>query len=186
MRQVIFDHLNYAAIISAREVGVYAALCALATYDRQQLAAVVINNPPFKQFLELEPRLLNALRLFNAGDYERCLTVLEELRPTLLLDMHLAKHVATLYEHIRKRGLVAYCLPYSCADLTVMARAFNTGVEELQTELFQLIVDKKMHVSVWALSYDLCECLHRHASTAKTNNCTRLLLTSDSVHTNER
>lgn len=133
-------------MISAREVGVYGALCALATFDRTRLSKEVINNVTFKQFLELEPSLLHALREYNAGQYESCLNVLEAAKPNLRLDMHLARHLNKLYDLVRKRGMVAFFTPYSCVDMTRMARAFNTTSEKLEEEVLQLIIEKKISV----------------------------------------
>jgi COP9 signalosome complex subunit 1 len=114
------------------------------------------------QFLELEPQMLHVLRQFNAGDYEKCLTALNDLRPNLMLDLYLARHVSTLYDMIRKRGkchslltsslfylgMVSFFAPYMCADMRIMARAFNTTVTLLQDELCVLIFEEKIKVII--------------------------------------
>lgn len=66
---------------------------------------------------------------FYACRYARCLRSLDALKPSLLLDLHLAEHVAPLYAQIRSRALVQYTSPFSSVHLAGMAEAFNTSAE---------------------------------------------------------
>ncbi|KAI1301667.1 COP9 signalosome complex subunit 1 [Halotydeus destructor] len=145
-----FDHFANDAgeIISPNNVAIYGGLCALATYDRSELHKNVIASSSFKLFLELEPQLRDAITRFYNSQYARCLSILDEIRDNLLLDIYLAPHVATLYNHIRNRALVQYFSPYISADMKKMASAFNTSVTALEDELMQLILEGQIQARI--------------------------------------
>ncbi|XP_043215295.1 COP9 signalosome complex subunit 1-like [Amphibalanus amphitrite] len=143
-----FDHCDLPELISPSNVAVYGGLCALATYSRAQLKTDVIGSASFKLFLELEPQLRDALHRFHESSYADCLRMLDEMRDTLLLDLHLSRYVRQLYAMIRNRGLVQYFSPYASADLRKMAAAFNTTVPELENELMGLILDGQIQARI--------------------------------------
>ena len=122
-------------------VAIYGGLCALATFDRDELQKYVINGVQFKPFLELEPQLRDAIFKFHESKYALCLKSLSESRDSFLLDMYLAPHVDVLYKKIRNRALIQYFSPYLMADLNKMAVAFNRTVNQLEIEIMQLILD---------------------------------------------
>uniref|UniRef100_A0A2K6T1C2 COP9 signalosome complex subunit 1 n=1 Tax=Saimiri boliviensis boliviensis TaxID=39432 RepID=A0A2K6T1C2_SAIBB len=122
-------------------VAVYGGLCALATFDRQELQRNVISSSSFKLFLELEPQVRDIIFKFYESKYASCLKMLDEMKDNLLLDMYLAPHVRTLYTQIRNRALIQYFSPYVSADMHRMAAAFNTTVAALEDELTQLILE---------------------------------------------
>jgi len=144
----VFDHCDLPELLSPSNVAVYGGLCALATYDRAQLKTDVISSPSFKLFLELEPQLRDAIHKFHDSQYADSLRMLDELRETLLLDLHLARYVRQLYAMIRNRGLVQYFSPYASADMRKMAEAFNTTVPELEDELMKLILDGQIQARI--------------------------------------
>uniref|UniRef100_A0A3B4AAQ8 PCI domain-containing protein n=1 Tax=Periophthalmus magnuspinnatus TaxID=409849 RepID=A0A3B4AAQ8_9GOBI len=128
-------------LLSPSNVAVYGGLCALATFDRQELQRNVISSSSFKLFLELEPQIRDIIFKFYESKYASCLKLLDEMKDNLLLDMYLAPHIKTLYSQIRNRALIQYFSPYVSADMTKMALAFNTTVAALEDELTQLILE---------------------------------------------
>lgn len=144
-----FDHFNTDTgdLLSPSNVAVYGGLCALATYDRNELFKDVISSAAFKLFLELEPQLRDAITKFYNSMYARCLSILDEIKDNLLLDIYLAPHVSNLYNLIRNRALVQYFSPYLSADMNRMAIAFNTNVILLEDELMHLILDGQIQVT---------------------------------------
>jgi len=128
-------------ILAPVNIAVYGSLCALATYSRQELANHLINSASFKQFAELDPQLREAVSRFYESKYASCLSILQEIKNSLLLDMYLAPHVERLYRAIRNKALVQYFEPYSTASMHKMAAAFNTSVNELEREITTLIYD---------------------------------------------
>uniref|UniRef100_A0A667X7E1 COP9 signalosome complex subunit 1 n=1 Tax=Myripristis murdjan TaxID=586833 RepID=A0A667X7E1_9TELE len=136
-----FDHCDFPELLSPSNVAVYGGMCALATFDRQELQRNVISSSSFKLFLELEPQVRDIIFKFYESKYASCLKMLDEIKDNLLLDMYLAPHVRTLYTQIRNRALIQYFSPYVSADMTKMAQAFNTTVGALEDELTQLILE---------------------------------------------
>ncbi|KAM3860156.1 COP9 signalosome complex subunit 1 isoform 2-T2 [Diretmus argenteus] len=136
-----FDHCDFPELLSPSNVAVYGGMCALATFDRQELQKNVISSSSFKLFLELEPQVRDIIFKFYESKYASCLKMLDEIKDNLLLDMYLAPHVRTLYTQIRNRALIQYFSPYVSADMTNMAQAFNTTVAALEDELTQLILE---------------------------------------------
>ncbi|RMB95174.1 hypothetical protein DUI87_28161 [Hirundo rustica rustica] len=140
-KHVINMCLNVIKLLSPSNVAVYGGLCALATFDRQELQRNVISSSSFKLFLELEPQVRDIIFKFYESKYASCLKMLDEMKDNLLLDMYLAPHVRTLYTQIRNRALIQYFSPYVSADMRKMATAFNTTVAALEDELTQLILE---------------------------------------------
>uniref|UniRef100_A0A8C6WFJ6 COP9 signalosome complex subunit 1 n=1 Tax=Neogobius melanostomus TaxID=47308 RepID=A0A8C6WFJ6_9GOBI len=139
--QASFDHCDCPELLSPSNVAVYGGLCALATFDRQELQRNIISSSSFKLFLELEPQIRDIIFKFYESKYASCLKLLDEIKDNMLLDMYLAPHIRTLYSQIRNRALIQYFSPYVSADMTKMAQAFNTTVAALEDELTQLILE---------------------------------------------
>jgi len=132
---------RFPEVIAQQDVAVYAGLCSLATFDRQELKKKVIDNSAFKGFMELAPEMREALDEFYSSRYAPCLNRLEKMKASLLLDIHLHQHVESLYQRIRDRALIQYTSPFSSVDMNTMAEAFNTSVVGLEKELCALIRD---------------------------------------------
>lgn len=146
--QANFDYADCPELISASNIAIYGALCALATFDRQELQKNVISSSSFKLFLELEPQLRDVIFKFYESKYGQCLKLLDEIRDNLLLDMYIAPHVNTLYTKIRNRALIQYFSPYLSADMHKMAVAFNRSVPALENELMHLILDGQIQARI--------------------------------------
>lgn len=135
-------------ILSANNVAIYGGLCALASYNREELRRKVLQCADFKLFLELEPQLREAIIRFMESKYPDCLKLLDELKDAFMLDIYLAPHVKPLYKLIRSRAMIQYFTPYISTNLHLMASAFNTTVAELEEELMRLILDGKIQARI--------------------------------------
>merc|ERR1719414_506970 len=142
------DHCDLTDIMSTQNIATYGGLCALATFDRGDLFKQVIASSSFKLFLELDPQLREVISNFHGSKYGKCLSLLEEMKDNLMLDMYLAPHVSSLYAMIRNRSLVQYFSPYLSADLKLMASSFNTTVNDLENELMSLILDGQIQARI--------------------------------------
>lgn len=143
-----FDHCDFPELLSTSNIAMYGGLCALASFDRQELQKQVIQSRTFKLFLEVEPQLRDILYKFYESKYASCLNMMDSLKDNLLLDMYLAPHLNTLYTQIRNRALIQYFSPYLSADMTKMAVSFNTSVSALEDELMQLILDGQIQARI--------------------------------------
>ncbi|XP_002137408.2 COP9 signalosome complex subunit 1b-like [Drosophila pseudoobscura] len=134
--------------VSLNDVAVYGGLCALATFDRPELKRQVIASTSFKLFLEQEPQVRDIIFMFHESKYASCLTLLDEIRDNLLVQMYIAPHVSTLYAKIRQRAMIQYFSPYQSADMHKMAVAFNSSVGDLENEVVQLIQDGHLQARI--------------------------------------
>jgi len=139
---------NFAEVIAPQDIAVYGGLCALATFDRAELKSKVIDNNPFKNFLELTPDIRELILDFYSSRYASCLTYLQKMKNDLLLDIHLHEHVDKLYQEIRNKALIQYFNPFISVNLNSMATAFNTNVTGLEKELTRLIMDNKIQARI--------------------------------------
>ena len=135
-------------VIHSTDVAVYAALCALATFDRDELKKRVVDNQAFKGFLEFEPLIRDCILDFYNCRYAGCLAFLDKFKPSLTLDIHLFDHVNHLYTKIRQRALIQYFSPYTSVNLHTMAAAFNTPVDALEKEMASLIMDGQISARI--------------------------------------
>ncbi|URD80004.1 COP9 signalosome complex subunit [Musa troglodytarum] len=139
---------NYTDVIAQQDVATYGGLCSLASFDRPELKNKVIDNINFRNFLELVPEVRELINDFYASRYASCLEYLENLKPNLLLDIHLHDHVETLYTNIRHKAIIQYTHPFISVDLHTMAGAFKTSVAGLEKELEVLITDDKIQARI--------------------------------------
>jgi hypothetical protein len=96
---------------------------------------------------------------FCASRYGSCLKYLGELRPELLLDLHLRPHVAALYDKVRERCLLQFFAPYLSVDLQRMAAAFHCSPAQLEAEVAGLIMAGRLPARVDSQA----KALHRRA-----------------------
>jgi len=127
---------------------VYGGLCALASFDRAELKAKVIDNPEFKNFLELEPHIRELIQSFYHSRYKTCLQIMEDWKNDFLLDYHIHGHIEALYDHIRRKALIQYFSPFLTVDLVKMATSFSTDVPALERELARLIRDDQIQARI--------------------------------------
>nr|XP_043624640.1 COP9 signalosome complex subunit 1 [Erigeron canadensis] len=139
---------NYSEVIAPQDVATYGGLCALASFDRAELKAKVIDNINFRNFLELVPEVRELIHDFYSSRYASCLQYLVNLKANLMLDIHLHDHVDALYVRIRNKALIQYTHPFVSVDLNMMADAFKTSVSGLQKELEGLITDNQIQARI--------------------------------------
>ncbi len=135
-------------VLSANDIAVYGSLLALATMDRRELQAKVLENSKFRAFLELEPHIRRAITQFVNGRYADCLSILAAYRPDYLLDLYLQKHIGTIYAQIRSKCITNYLVPFSCVTIESMDAAFAGPDESIESELAAMIQDGVVHARI--------------------------------------
>lgn len=166
-----FDLGSFKDVMSPADVALYAGLTALATFERAELKAKVLDNAQFRNFLELVPRVRELLGDFYNSRYGACLAALESFRAEMMLDIHLHDHVQTLFDAIRNKALTQYFSPYTAVDLNRMATAFNTNVSGLEKELARLIMDNSIQARIDSHK----KVLHARTADARNTTFTRAL-----------
>ncbi|KAJ6679612.1 26S PROTESOME SUBUNIT 6 [Salix purpurea] len=139
---------SYNEVIAPQDVATYGGLCALASFDRTELKSKIIDNPNFRNILELVPEVRELIHDFYSSHYASCLDYLGNLKANLMLDIHLHDHVQTLYDQIRNKALIQYTHPFVSVDLQMMANAFKTTVAGLGKELETLIADNQIQARI--------------------------------------
>jgi COP9 signalosome complex subunit 1 len=126
-------------ILSPNDVAIYGGLCALASMERNEMHAKVLENSNFRTYLELEPHVRRAITFFVNSRYSACLSILEAYRVDYLLDIHLQKHVDNLYHLVRSKSIVQYFIPFSCVTLDSLNSAFAAPGKSIEKELVNMI-----------------------------------------------
>ncbi|KAK4157947.1 26S proteasome subunit RPN7-domain-containing protein [Chaetomidium leptoderma] len=130
---------TYSELASQSDVAIYGGLLALASMDRNELQANVLDNAHFRTFLEQAPHIRRAVAQFVSGRYSACIAILESYRPDYLLDIHLQKHTARIYAQIRSKCIIQYLIPFSCVSLDTMNKAFGGPDQGVEDELADMI-----------------------------------------------
>ncbi|KAE8151078.1 COP9 signalosome subunit 1 [Aspergillus avenaceus] len=116
---------SFNEVLTSNDVAVYGGLCALASMDRNELQRRVLDNNSFRNFLELEPHIRRAISFFCNSKFRPCLEILESYQADYLLDVHLQRHVSTLYTRIRTKSIQQYLIPFSRVTLDSMSKIFS-------------------------------------------------------------
>lgn len=135
-------------IASPADIATYGGLLALATMDRGLLQARTIDNPSFRYYLEHEPQIRKSISLFVNGRYSLCLESLEPLRPDVLLDIHMQRHVDTIFRMIRRKCIVQYFVPFSCVTIKTLEAEFSAQGKSMDDELVEMIQDDQLNARV--------------------------------------
>ncbi|ORX58618.1 PCI-domain-containing protein [Piromyces finnis] len=135
-------------IIAPNDIAIYGGLCALVAFTRSELKNKVIENTKFKTFLELEPQILDLIKAFYNSKYITMLEILDSIKSSLLLDIHLKAHVEDLYKIINEKAFVQYFSPFQTVDMNKMAKSFNMSVTELQEKLVKLIASNSIKARI--------------------------------------
>lgn len=135
---------SYAEVASPNDVAVFGGVLALATMERREMQASVLENANFRTYLELEPLLRKAISCYINGRYKYCLDILDTYKADLLLDIYMQKHVELLYSTIRNKCIVQFLIPYSVVTLELMNETFGRPGESIEDELAKMISRREL------------------------------------------
>jgi len=139
---------TFVDIMSPQDVAVYGVLCALASLERKQVQATMLDSATFRECLNMVPQIRDLAVDFCNCKYGVCLSALEKMKEALSLDVHLHAQVDTLCQQIRNKGMVQYFSPFLSVSLHSMAEAFNTSVDGIQSEVAALIGAKQLDAKI--------------------------------------
>ena len=69
----------------------------MAAFDRDELKSAVLESSIFRNFLDLKPKIRDAIQDLFSSKYGAGLTALEAMKGELKLDIHLKDHVNNLF-----------------------------------------------------------------------------------------
>ena len=141
---------NFNTTITCEDIALYGGLLSIATFDRSELRKYVMVERKYflNNFLPLFPVVREIVLDFYHGRYSLCLRALTQLKPRLLLDIHLSRHTTTLLAMITDRCILQYCTPYSVIDLNRMTTALDMDVVQLEALLEKLISEDKLQAMI--------------------------------------
>lgn len=137
-------------VMTPNDIATYGGLCALASMDSSELKKYVLENQPFRQFLELEPHLRRAIGMYCSSKFAACLAVLNSYSADYKLDVYLQKHFGPIYQQIRTKAMVHWLSAFSAITFDEIEKAFpaekSGGSEQsrLEDELEKLIMAGKL------------------------------------------
>lgn len=154
------------------DIALYGTLCGLVSLEREKLQSL-LDTPGF---LDLVPRLRDALQFYCRADHPACLRTLHQLYPMLELDMILAPHLEDLFEGILHRLCMEYLKPYRKVNLTHMASIFGVPTDRMITILADLIRVGKIEASRIDCQAQTLERLSEEAVLYRRQHATKLKL----------
>jgi len=142
------DEESYNEILTPNDVAIYGGLCALASFNRDELQDFVLDHKTFRNYLELEPHIRRAISFFVSAKYSACLSILESWKADYLLDIYLQPHLETLYHQIRTKAIHQFFIPFSSVTFAALATAFNTDEPTIEAEVTQMIKQGKLDARI--------------------------------------
>ena len=134
-------------VLVPQDVAVYGMLCALATWDRDELRKRMQDlSKNWIKGLTSVPAIWEIVDCFVNCKYAQGLEALERIRPGFDLDIFLAKHIEPLCEQIRQSAIIQFFTPFRSLRLASMAEVFRVTPDALQMELAELIRKKRLDV----------------------------------------
>eukprot|EP01039_Chlorochromonas_danica_P010043 gene10043-11114_t len=133
-------------LLSAREIGLYSLICAVASFDRRALRRELLDQRPFvARFLLPDPRLRVMVSSLSSGQYAVFLHELRLLLPRMQVDFHLAERAERLVDLCSQQLLRHYLAPYcmvtfdrACQDLSLSEEDMIRMVVSLNQSLSTL------------------------------------------------
>jgi COP9 signalosome complex subunit 1 len=132
---------NFTDFVTDQDITLYAGLCALASFDREELKEKLLGSANFKPFLELNPQVVQLVDEVLGCRYQAAISSLTQLTQQIEYDFFLGAKAEELLELIRSRTIAQFLVPYKCIRLETVAEAFNTTAAGIEGELVKLIQD---------------------------------------------
>jgi len=148
---------NFSEILSKRDVGVYAALCALAVLKRDSLKEQLLDNFKIMGYLKRAPIIKRLANAMHDSKYNIVMKTLSDLMRDFRLDYYLHSVADSLVDLVRGKALVQYFEPFSSMNLTRMARDFGVELKHIEDELHKAILSGQVKAKIDLANHTLIE-----------------------------
>jgi len=138
---------KYNHVICLKDIAIYGSFCALASFNRPELKAM-LENEEWKKFLELVPLWKKIIKAYIDSRYAECFQKINMQKPTLLLDIYLAPNFSLLDTNIHERAFQQYFRPFASVKIPSMAKAFNINPVDVEQILVDLIKKEKIQARI--------------------------------------
>lgn len=138
-------------LVRVEDLGMYAGLCALASFSRQNLHVLANKDPVFAAFTAASGPNAFASRAVDAFlrlGFAEASTIINDSRWTLRRDMHLGPVLDDLLSHIADRARVDYLRAHARASLPQMAAVFGVDTPTLIHDLIRLVSSKSLNLQI--------------------------------------
>jgi len=139
------DKFNH--VICIKDIAIYGSFCALASFDRSDLKAM-LQKVEWKKFLELVPMWKKIIKAYIDSRYAECFQLINFQKPTLLLDLYLESNFSLLDTYIHERAFQQYFRPFASVKIPSMAKAFNIPPVDVEQILVDLIKKEKIQARI--------------------------------------
>ncbi|KAG5355925.1 COP9 signalosome complex subunit 1 [Yarrowia sp. B02] len=136
-----FEYLkHYTDVALAQDVGRYIAVCALVSFSRAQLSALVNQNFGFSELVGADSDTMKMLQSFLDSEFRDFFKHWNPLVQELRFDLVLGDIQGTVDSLLRERALIQAIFPYTQFRLDELAHSFDMKLDDLETLLRQMIV----------------------------------------------
>lgn len=94
--------------------------------------------------MEIVPQTSDIIENFLNGRYMEFQQSLAAITHALQFDLFFGHRIHALVGQIRKKALIQYVTPYKVIDMREIAKAFDLSIEQIESEIAELIVKKKI------------------------------------------
>ena len=123
----------------------YMLLCKIMTGNSDDINQLLTN----KAALRYSGRQIDAMRAVAAAHKERSLKQFAQAQLDFGVeikgDVVVSAHLAELYSNLLEQNLIRLIEPYSCVEITHIAKLIELPVDQVERKLSQMILDKRFH-----------------------------------------
>ncbi|CDW76767.1 cop9 signalosome complex subunit 1 [Stylonychia lemnae] len=134
--------------ISQQDLAYYVIVCSLSSMKRSDLKSQIMNSSNYKNIMEQAPNASETIESLLNGRYMEFLTQLNQIQVALKFDPFLGHKIGQIIGEIRKKALIQYVTPYKVIDMREIAKAFDLSIEQIEAEIADLIVSKKIQAKI--------------------------------------
>lgn len=130
------------------DLAVYIVLGCLASMDRKDIKADVVQSKSFLVFSEDEPRLSELLDSFVNCKFSRVVQILDNIRREYVLDYFIGKSILGICEEIKNRCMVQFLKAFKRIKISDLAINFEMSEKTVEEKLAKLITDGKVDARI--------------------------------------
>nr|CEL74043.1 TPA: hypothetical protein BN1205_048890 [Toxoplasma gondii VEG] len=132
-------------VCTPEDVALYAMLCCLAVYNRDELKEQLAEDAPLRNVLEPSPVALRAAILFALSDFEQAFKVVCDMMPAFERDLLLGEEcTAQLFREIRRNAVLQFTTAYSSLTLSTLLEAFPQVSAATIREDIVALIERRM------------------------------------------
>jgi COP9 signalosome complex subunit 1 len=147
--QTTLDLKNqFGEVASIRELAAIGTMCCLATQNRAEIKANLLEGTGFREILEMVSPWRVIISEYTSSRYASAFSYLDAMTQDRKLDLHLGLHWQELVGEVRDRGLVQYFSPFLSIRLSSLMAVFGMDAETLDSNIIRLIQHNKLQARI--------------------------------------